>query len=232
MGVAQALDTQKENITTCPSEVHVSTHTAAVGREPHAHATRRFLPLPHLPLPLTRLEWTSNAALGGGSLRRSHGNAGTAKRHGRAAAAHACTPRRCIVRRRRRPSTGVRWLWCLRPHRMPKRQPVPGKTGTGRQSGGWRPGLGPEAPAGGWDWMGLGLGSAGRRPGLGLEPQAEGWDWPGLSTGVPVRMAENMQKTTQYCLRSTSFHFLWTRHRTLPMNLLHVCELDRVSGIF
>ena len=64
--------------------------------------------------------------------------------------------------------------------RAPKPHTVPEETGHCRQSGGRRPGLGPEGPAEGWDWMGLGLGSAGRRPGLGLESLAEGRDCPGL----------------------------------------------------
>ena len=54
-------------------------------------------------------------------------------------------------------------LYETKPHTVPE------ETGHCRQSGGRRPGLGPEGPAEGWDWMGLGLGSAGRRPGLGLE---------------------------------------------------------------
>ena len=53
-----------------------------------------------------------------------------------------------------------------------KPQAVPEQTGTGRQSGGFSPGLGLEVAAEGRDWMALGLGSAGRRPGLGLA-----WDW-------------------------------------------------------
>ena len=43
----------------------------------------------------------------------------------------------------------------------PKPHVVPEETGHCRQSGGRRLRLGPEGPAEGWDWMGLGLGSAG-----------------------------------------------------------------------
>ena len=57
---------------------------------------------------------------------------------------------------------------------------VPEKTGTGRQSGGFSPGLGLGVPAEGRDWMGLGLVSAGRRSGLGLGLSAESRDWMGL----------------------------------------------------
>ena len=49
-----------------------------------------------------------------------------------------------------------------------KRQTVPPATGSGRQSGGQRPGLGTEVPAVGWDWPGTGDWSADRRLGLGL----------------------------------------------------------------
>ena len=61
-----------------------------------------------------------------------------------------------------------------------KPQPVPEKTGTGRQSGGFSPGLGLGVPAEGRDWMGLGLVSAGQRSGLGQGLSAESRDWVGL----------------------------------------------------
>ena len=78
------------------------------------------------------------------------------------------------AQRHRRADAGACWALPPKPHTVPE------ETGHCRQSGGRRPGLGPEGPAEGWDWMGLGLGSAGRRPGLGLESLAEGRDCPGL----------------------------------------------------